>query len=77
MAHVVRENRRWNRNNRRPADASTFKRDILPGLQAFSLSVLMQATGLSESACSRVRAGQVIPHPRHWLALQHVVQGSA
>lgn len=52
------------------ADHKVFKRDILPRLQVFPLSVLMGATGLSESACSRVRAGQVMPHPRHWSALR-------
>jgi hypothetical protein len=33
------------------------------------LSKIERATGLSNSACSRIRSGRMTPHPRHWDAL--------
>jgi hypothetical protein len=68
MAHIERENKRWNRRNG-PADVAIFKRDILPRIQALPLKSLMSATGLTKSACSRMRAGKTVPHPRHWREL--------
>ena len=41
----------------------------MPKLDAFSLSEIAKATGLSLAACSRIRAGARVPHPRHWEAL--------
>lgn len=38
-------------------------------LDAFTLSEIATATGLSLAACSRIRAGARVPHPRHWEAL--------
>ena len=35
-------------------------------LDAFSLKEIAKATGLSLAACSRIRAGTRVPHPRHW-----------
>jgi len=32
------------------------------------------ATGLSLAACSRIRAGAKVPHPRHWDALIALVE---
>lgn len=43
--------------------------DVLPALRAVSIRQLVEATGLSSSACSRLRAGKMTPHPRHWGAL--------
>lgn len=43
--------------------------DVLPALRAVSVRQLVAATGLSSSACSRLRAGKMTPHPRHWEAL--------
>jgi hypothetical protein len=39
-------------------------------LDAFSLKEIAGATGLSLAACSRIRAGAKVPHPRHWQALR-------
>jgi CRISPR-associated endonuclease Cas1 len=38
-------------------------------LAAVPLRALQQATGLSVSACSQIRSGQLKPHRRHWPAL--------
>jgi CRISPR-associated endonuclease Cas1 len=51
-------------------DPETFRREILPGLQALPLSKLVEVTGLSVRHCSRIRRGISIPHPRHWPSLR-------
>ena len=71
MAGVVAANRAWNG----PADPKVFRRAIAPRLEACKLSELMKATGLTKGACSRIRAGQVVPHPRHWVGLEGLVKG--
>jgi predicted transcriptional regulator len=49
-----------------------FKRETLPGLQRFTLAALAETTGLSKGYCARIRKGEVVPHPRHWEALQEL-----
>ena len=61
-----RRNRRWAREHLDEHDEAWFKREIAPRLDAFSLRQIAKATGLSLGACSRIRAGAKIPHPRHW-----------
>ncbi len=48
--------------------------DVLPQLGAVPLSRIAAATGLSISACSRIRSGGLRPHARHWSALAELVQ---
>jgi CRISPR-associated endonuclease Cas1 len=43
--------------------------EVLPRLAEVPLSKIERATGLSNSACSRIRRGNMTPHPRHWDAL--------
>ncbi|MGC9993546.1 MAG: hypothetical protein ABSD52_14300 [Candidatus Cybelea sp.] len=47
---------------------------IAPKLDGFSLKEIDKATGLSLAACSRVRAGAKVPHPRHWEGLLSLVR---
>jgi hypothetical protein len=54
------------RLDRRPADPSVFRDEILPGLRNRSINQLVAATGLSEHYCSPIRLGKRVPHPRHW-----------
>ena len=54
-------------------DEAWFKREIAPKLDGFSLKAIGKATGLSLAACSRIRAGAKVPHPRHWEALRKLV----
>jgi CRISPR-associated endonuclease Cas1 len=43
-----------------------FYEEVLPRLAELPLSRIERATGLSNSACSRIRRGCMTPHPRHW-----------
>jgi hypothetical protein len=55
-------------------DEAWFHREIAPKLDGFSLKEIDKATGLSLAACSRVRAGAKVPHPRHWEGLLSLVR---
>jgi hypothetical protein len=50
-----------------------YQRDVLPELGRLSLSQIQEATGLSTSACSRIRSGKLTPHRRHWPVLSSAV----
>jgi hypothetical protein len=70
-----RRNRSWAREHPGRRDEAWFKREIAPKLDAFSLKEIADATGLSLAACSRIRAGTPVPHPRHWSRLLALVEG--
>jgi hypothetical protein len=65
-----RRNRSWAREHPCQRDEAWFKSEIAPKLDAFSLKEIGKATRLSLTACSRIRAGAKVPHPRHWDALR-------
>jgi hypothetical protein len=67
-------NRSWAREHPGQRDEAWFKREIAPKLDALSLKEMGEATGLSLAACSRVRSGAKVPHPRHWEPLLSLVQ---
>ncbi len=67
-----RRNRSWAREHPGQRDEAWFKCEIAPKLDAFSLKQIAKATGLSLAACSRIRAGAKVPHPRHWEALREL-----
>lgn len=48
--------------------------EVAPKLDGFSLRDIAAATGLSLAACSRIRAGAKVPHPRHWDALRELIE---
>jgi hypothetical protein len=68
-----RRNRSWAREHLGQRDAAWFKREVAPKLDASSLKEIAVATGLSLAACSRIRGGAQVPHPRHWEALLTLV----
>ncbi len=68
-----RRNRSWAREHPGQRDEAWFKREIAPKLDAFTLAEIAEATGLSLAACSRIRRGTQVPHPRHWDALGKLV----
>ena len=70
ISEVHRRNRSWAREHPGQRDEAWFRREIAPKLDEFTLSEIAAATGLSLAACSRIRAGARVPHPRHWDALQ-------
>jgi ribosomal protein L37E len=50
-----------------------FHVQVLPRLQGKTIRELQHATGLSSSACSRIRSRDLEPHPRHWSSLAALV----
>jgi hypothetical protein len=72
MLAVKAANDAWEGSNRPAHDAAWFRQNVLPGLQRFSLVSIQSVTGLSHGACSDIRRGRVVPHPRHWQALQQL-----
>jgi hypothetical protein len=70
-AHL--RNRRWARERPGQRDEAWCKREIVPKLDSFSLKEIGEATGLSLAACSRIRAGARVPHPRHRASLEKLV----
>jgi hypothetical protein len=67
-----RRNRNWAREHPGQRDEAWFKCEIAPKLDAFTLAEIAATTGLSLAACSRIRAGARVPHPRHWEALREL-----
>jgi hypothetical protein len=59
---------------KRRRDEARFNREIAPKLDVLSLKEIAAATGLPLAACSRIRAGAKIPHPRRWDALVALVK---
>ncbi len=51
-----------------------YQGEIQPRLAQIPLSALAAATGLSLSACSRIRAGRLVPHQRHWVPLRGLLR---
>ena len=70
MAQVVAANRAW---KGKAPDPESFRAGVMPKLKHLKLTLLVKATGLTKSACSRIRAGHVVPHARHWEALARLV----
>jgi CRISPR-associated endonuclease Cas1 len=68
LRRVRSEDKRWVRGTAH-TEPSLFRGEILPMIQGVPLKALMEATGLTKGACSRIRAGKTVPHPRHWEAL--------
>jgi CRISPR-associated endonuclease Cas1 len=60
----------WDRTHADKPDPATFATNVLPLLASVSAHALSRATGLSVGYCSQIKKRQVVPHPRHWAALQ-------
>ncbi len=71
-----RRNREWKREHGQATEpkGAWFRRGMVPKLDGFSLKEIAAATGLSLVACSRIRSGAHVPHPRHWDALAALVK---
>ena len=70
MTEVRRADVAWNQRHTEPPDPDLYRLEILPGIQEMKLTELAARTGLTKSACSRIRSGEVVPHARHWEALR-------
>lgn len=69
----MRANREWENSNNPIELNIDFHKEILPSLQALTLSEIMATTGLSLRYCSLIRRGLTVPHPRHWSRLKRAV----
>ena len=67
-------NHRWAPEHPGQREEAWFKREIAPKLDTFTLKEMGKATGLSLAACSRIRTGAKIPHPRHWNRLLALIK---
>ena len=72
-----RRNRSWAREHPGQRDEAWFERELAPKLDAFTLAEIAAATSLAPAACSRIRAGAKLPHPRHWEALRELADRHA
>jgi hypothetical protein len=72
-ARRSREAQEWQRAGGVVQSETVWMETILPGVRTHSLNELSRATGLSGTHCSRIRAGERIPHPRHWDAFRTLV----
>jgi hypothetical protein len=71
-----RRNREWKREHPgQPRDEAWFRREVLPKLDDYPLNAIAEVTGLSLTACSRIRSGLRTPHPRHWDAFVALLRG--
>jgi CRISPR-associated endonuclease Cas1 len=71
-----RRNREWRREHGNDGrDEAWFRREVVPKLDAYPLSAIASATGLSLAACSRLRSGKQLPHRRHWDAVLAIANG--
>ena len=75
VSEAHQRNHEWARENPgAERDRAWFEREMTPKLDGFSLNEIAKATGLSLAACSRIRAGAKVPHPRHWEGLLGLVE---
>ena len=66
---VLAANRAWERVHERP-DLAVYKTHVLPGLRSLKLDQICRATRLSQALVTKIRRGDIIPHPRHWETLE-------
>jgi hypothetical protein len=51
----------------------TFRREIQPRLASVTVPAIRTALGISKVYATNIRAGKMLPHPRHWCALAGLV----
>jgi hypothetical protein len=73
MAAVVSANKAWEAVAKSKLDPHEYRHRIAASLKDHPLKDIMAATGLTKGACSKIRKGSVVPHPRHWQALQQLL----
>src|SRR2546425_12018966 len=54
----------------------TYRARIQPRLSGVTVPAISSTLGVSEPYAAEIRAGRCIPHPRHWLVLARLVDGS-
>ena len=63
---VYRANRKWRATQAPTMTREEYRTRVAPALATVPLRTLMEATGLSNASCSKIRRGQTVPHQRHW-----------
>jgi hypothetical protein len=74
-AHAVRVNAlnaAWEAEHMEIPSPAVFRREILSTLKSVAVSRMKASSGLSESSCKKIRAGDLVPHPRHWTKLRNL-----
>jgi CRISPR-associated endonuclease Cas1 len=69
MRQVVAANRAAGNSPPSPAEAADYRARVWPLLRELPIKRIVDMTGLTKSACSRIRAGKVVPHRRHWASI--------
>lgn len=78
-AHAIRAsalNAEWEAKHREIPSPAVFKSEILPAIRDIPVATLVAATGLSTSACKKIRSGDFVPHPRHWSSIKSIQKSS-
>lgn len=63
------EQRVWDLEHPDRTDPDLYRREIIPGVEQMSLKAIQRATGLSAGYSTKIRRGEVVPHPRWWDAM--------
>jgi hypothetical protein len=77
MAAIRAAEQKWEREHcgmARPLPSEFMP--IREGLSGVPLGRIMEAIGVSRTAASKIRSGQLVPHIRHWEALARLVSAS-
>jgi hypothetical protein len=74
VADVRALDRDWERRSVPIMDRAEYLEKLAPQLRVAKLTSIVTATGLSKASWSMIRRGRSVPHPRHWLALNRLVQ---
>jgi CRISPR-associated endonuclease Cas1 len=61
-----REENEWNAEHPDRQNPESFRREVLPSIQAVPVRELSRRTGLSVAYCARIRRGEEVPHARWW-----------
>jgi CRISPR-associated endonuclease Cas1 len=77
LTAVYEANGRWRATQVPTMTQEEYRARVAPALAGIALRRLMDATGLSNASCSKIRRGLTTPHPRHWEPLARVVGANA
>jgi hypothetical protein len=64
------EQRVWDIEHPDRPDPESYRSEILPKVEQMSLKAIFRATGLPAGYCTKIKRGEVVPHPRWWDALR-------
>jgi CRISPR-associated endonuclease Cas1 len=68
----LRLNAEWEATNTPTMTEEEYRAQVLPGLCEMSVRAIASTLGVSQGYAARVRKGETVPHPRHWVRLHTV-----